>query len=413
MIELPPSDPVLNGMRLALDGAAMTDLLDGRLDRLRVRSCNPYYVKYKRGRYCRVQYELDTLDSDSGRTAREVAHVSLYSPARARKLAAKNGASGSIPGAAYIADLSAIAQRFPFDVALPGLSEAVSPPKMTRRLRRALPWSGRDLSSCHIELVRYKAEKRAVLKYRLDGSSGGCVYGKLRKDGAASLSEVPGALRRAGVPTPKTLAFFADLGLVVQAEADGVRLSDLRGTPSYQRWMPEVAEELARLHDTTIQSLPRYKRQTDADELLDEAATIGTLVPSIASQTEALARRLVSMLGSTKRAPAPTHGSFHDDQVLVSEQGATFVDVDRAMLADPLIDVGHFLSYLSAEGAVDAREEFLNAYVAARGDTGDFHLIYESASLLRWATLPFRELRPGWPHDVERRVRCANDRLKG
>jgi hypothetical protein len=256
MIELPPSDPVLDGMRIALDGVAMTELLDGRFDRLTVDSCSPYYVKYKPGRYCRVQYELDVREPDSGRTAREVAHVSLYAPARARKLAIKNGVSEPTPAAAYISELSAVAQRFPFDLGLPGLSEAVSPRRMTRRLRRALPGAGRDLSSSDIELVRYKAEKRAVLKYRLDGSSGGCVYGKLRKDGARSLSEVPGALRRAGVPTPKTLAFFSDMGMVVQAEAHGIRLSELRDTPSYQRWMPEVAGALARLHDTTIESLP-------------------------------------------------------------------------------------------------------------------------------------------------------------
>jgi hypothetical protein len=411
MIELPPSDPVLSGMRIALDGAAMRDLLDGRFDRWGVRSCSPYYVKYKPGRYCRVQYELDVRDLDSGRIAREVAHVSLYSPARARKLAVKNGVSAPTPEAAYIADLSAIAQRFPFDLGLPGLSEAVSSPKMMRRLRRTLPGTG--LSGCDIELVRYKAAKRAVLRYRLDGSSGRCVYGKLRKDGARSLSDVSHALRRAGVRTPKTIAFFSDLSLVVQAEADGVRLSDFRQTPSYKRWMPEVAEALARLHDTPIGSLPRHKPQTEADELFEETATIGALVPSVASQADALARRLVPMLGSTYRSPAPTHGSFHDDQVLVGEQGVTFVDVDRAMLADPLIDVGHFLSYLSAERAVDAREEFLTAYVAARGDTEDHHLLYESASLLRWATLPFRELRPGWPQEVEGRVRCAADRLKG
>ena len=35
----------------------------------------------------------------------------------------------------------------------------------------------------------------------------------------------------------------------------------------------------------------------------------------------------------------------------------------------------------------------------------------EAASLLRWSTLPFRELRPDWPDAVERRVALAAARL--
>jgi hypothetical protein len=37
--------------------------------------------------------------------------------------------------------------------------------------------------------------------------------------------------------------------------------------------------------------------------------------------------------------------------------------------------------------------------------------VFESASLLRWATLPFRELRGDWPEGVEQRVRLASARL--
>ena len=38
-------------------------------------------------------------------------------------------------------------------------------------------------------------------------------------------------------------------------------------------------------------------------------------------------------------------------------------------------------------------------------------LLFEAASLLRWSTLPFRELRPDWPEAVERRVALAAARL--
>ncbi len=88
----------------------------------------------------------------------------------------------------------------------------------------------------------------------------------------------------------------------------------------------------------------------------------------------------------------------------------TLVDLDSVQRGPLLADVGHFLSYLSADGADAAREAFLAAY-ARHAATGPAVLLFEAASLLRWSTLPFRELRPDWPEAVERRVALAAARL--
>jgi hypothetical protein len=111
-------------------------------------------------------------------------------------------------------------------------------------------------------------------------------------------------------------------------------------------------------------------------------------------------------------APTGTsHGSFHDDQALVAAAGVTLVDLDSVQRAPLLADVGHFLSYLSADGAESAREAFLAAYGRRRA-TGPGVLLFEAASLLRWSALPFRELQPDWPEAVERRVALAEERLR-
>jgi hypothetical protein len=91
----------------------------------------------------------------------------------------------------------------------------------------------------------------------------------------------------------------------------------------------------------------------------------------------------------------------------------TLIDTDGAVRANPLTDVGHFLAYLTAGGAGGARSRFLDAYFSARAARPDGYLPFEAASLLRWVTLPFRELRPDWPDAVEQRVRLAADRLAG
>jgi hypothetical protein len=96
--------------------------------------------------------------------------------------------------------------------------------------------------------------------------------------------------------------------------------------------------------------------------------------------------------------------------MLVGDTEVTLIDLDGAAMANPLSDVGHFLSYLSAEGASDAYERFLMGYCSTRRRVADDYLVFEAASLLRWATLPFRELRPDWPRAVERQW---NSRVSG
>ena len=83
------------------------------------------------------------------------------------------------------------------------------------------------------------------------------------------------------------------------------------------------------------------------------------------------------------------HGSFHDDQVLVGPAGVIVLDLDSVALGDPLLDVGHFASYLSAAGEHAARTRFLDACSA-----GPEALLFEAVALVRWSSLPFRALEP-------------------
>ena len=88
-------------------------------------------------------------------------------------------------------------------------------------------------------------------------------------------------------------------------------------------------------------------------------------------------------------------------------EGITLVDLDSAARGHPLLDVGHFASYLTAAGEDEARERFLAAC-----DPGPDALVFEAAALLRWSSLPFRDLEPGWHEAVARRVALARERLR-
>ena len=416
MIPAPPSDPTLPAIATAWDGDVMSAVLNRAFHDRAVKSCEPYYVKYKPQRYCRVQYQVE-LENEDGTNLQTQAHVSLYPVRRAEKLAARNKLPHGVGPhsrlrATHIPELAAIVQLFPGDLALPGLAESISEKAMTPRIQRALgERAGGALEGCEVDLVRYKAEKRAVLRYRLQGTRIRSVYGKIRSDRGSAISSVAVALARAGVPIPEPLAYLSDLRMSLQADGAGVRLADLRNTAEYANWMPAVAETIGRLHEAKIENLPRFSASAEVEELQDAADTVTALLPHLGAAAKSLAHRLSVRLLTVEGNLAPIHGSFHDDQVLVGDTEVTLIDLDGAAMANPMSDVGHFLSYLSAERASDAYERFLTGYISARRRVTDDYLVFEAASLLRWATLPFRELRPDWPSAVNRRVDLATERL--
>jgi hypothetical protein len=86
--------------------------------------------------------------------------------------------------------------------------------------------------------------------------------------------------------------------------------------------------------------------------------------------------------------------------------GADPGDLDSAAIGHPLFDVGEFASYLTAAGEVEARGRFLEACGAGRDAR-----LFEAVALLRWSSLPFRDLEPDLPDKVRRRVELARERL--
>jgi len=189
--------------------------------------------------------------------------------------------------------------------------------------------------------------------------------------------------------------------MALYEEVHGTRLATLRGG-GLADWMEPVAATLAQLHGTPVAALREHSMEAELADLRAAAATASALGAEARELAEDIARRL------TELAPLPgttIHGSFHDDQVLVGD-AITLVDLDSAARGDPRLDVGHFAAYLTAAGEDAARDRSLHAC-----DAGPDVLVFEAAALLRWSSLPFRDLEPGWPTAVARRVALARQRL--
>jgi Ser/Thr protein kinase RdoA (MazF antagonist) len=398
----PPPDTLLP-LADALDGGAVAAALARHLP-VGVERCAPCYVKYRPGRSCLVMYELELEDARTGGRVATLGHAAVLGGKRADRLWSRIADSGlperaarlhpELPRAAAcrLPELGAVMQLFPVDVRLPGLTAATTPAFMG-----STP-----------ELVRYKPGRRAVLRYELETR---VLYGKLRADGAgAAQIALADALIERGVPTPVPKAYLHGVRMIVHCEVRGTRLAELRGYRAFADWMEPIAEVLARLHGTSIAGLPAHLPEAEAADLEAAAETAAALLPHRRADIEGLATRLGSRLAAIRPRAATIHGSFHDDQVVVGDGGVMLVDLDSAALGDPLLDVGHFASYLSAADQLPARDRFLAAY-ASRRPAGNDALLHEAVALLRWSSLPFRELAPDWPAAMERRLELALERL--
>ena len=356
-------DPVLGSLDAALDPGAAATALAPHLAGLA--GCRPRYVRYRPGRGLLVLYDLDL----GGRSA--LAHLAVLPPRRADRLWGQIEAAGLAESARRVPELGAVAQLFPADVRLPGLAGA--------------------MARGPAELVRYKPGRRAVIRYPGER----VVYGKLRADAAGALHvELGRRLIQLGVPTPAPLDYLPDLRMTLHEEHRGTRLAEFRGG-GLEAWMEPVAASLARLHATNVDVLPTHSMQFEIEDLRAAADVAAALLPHRRADIENLFDGLAAGLAGVPPAACTIHGSFHDDQVLVGDAGVVLLDLDSAAVGHPLLDVGHFASYLSAAGETAARERFLGAWGAPRSV-----LLFESAALLRWSSLPFRDLEPGWPAAV-------------
>lgn len=432
MAPLPPPDPALESLHAALDGRQMEQMLQKHLlgcdgGRLRIKLCRPRRVSYNPGRKCLVIYELALRDTETGSMLQTVAHARLYRDDRGEQLWSNEALSrlveraealhpqSPVSRAAYIPEMRTMIQLYPVDVKLPGLVYAASSTRMQLLLREVLPFSS-GLYQCQPELVRYKPERRAVLRYRFSGTDAGVVYAKLRcDDRGAEISQVTHALVEAGVSTPVSLAYLPELRMMIHAEAPGRSLGARGDSSEIVGWMGPVAETLARLHRIQLPGLASYAPKKEARKA---AQLVATLLSELTAEVAGLAASIDAYL-DTLTAPAGTvHGAFTVAQLLVSDAGVMMLDLDDVGLGPPLSDVGHFLADLSVrrwaspEAAEDMRATFLDAYGVFDRYTRADVLLYEAASMLKRSVYPFKRLSPRWPEEIGRRVRLARQRLE-
>jgi hypothetical protein len=354
--------------------------------------CTLLSTRYEPGARCVTTYELEAADFP--RTpARTIGVVEVTPAGRSHR-------------------------RYDEDPLLPGLAAAVDPAVIGQRLASscAVPVDG-----CTVAPVRYRPGERAVLRYLLTTSAGRVVlYGKVVAEGVRALSARLAGLHDAerndpGAPSVlPPIAVLDDLGLLVQAEVAGDSLHALAFTsalPAAERvaLLRRVGRAIAALHEGAGPSAPARTAADDVRELRSYLPAAGIADPPLAARlVDAVERAGLAILDVPGQALVPSHGALRTDQVYVSAERVTLIDLDGYCWSQRARDIGNFLAYLRWKAIRQPAHRALvaegrRAFRAAYRRTGeipsdDVIRIAEAMSLLKVAGRRFRNLSVReWP----------------
>jgi hypothetical protein len=312
--------------------------------------------------------------------------------------------------AALIEPLHMNVYAFPIDGELPALVGATDSDRVAGVLSETLPDvldERFEIDRCEIELVDYARQKRAVLRYLIEGRRPGeesvehrTVYGKVFADGSGALAgPITAALRErvaAGGPhinIPQSYGWRPDLQLSLLEAIPGeppiseMLKARLRGKPapeaalSLEEMIEDCGRIAALLHSSDIKLGPRRSFDDEIAALRRELAPIQRYSPVLGARLQRSLQYIETYAEQSDPLPLGfSHGDFTSGQLVFDGATPGLVDFDSVCQAEPALDLGQFLAYLlvadkkkeqtdtSAELVAEIGERFMDAYLAAAGD---------------------------------------------
>ncbi|HEX6301136.1 MAG TPA: aminoglycoside phosphotransferase family protein [Acidimicrobiia bacterium] len=396
-------DPTVPGLGTVLDPEAVAHLLGGLFATpLRV---VPSYVRYKPGSSCLVGFRVEGAGEESA----------VYAKAFGRGQEAKLAKLASSPQtAAFEGELVGLSV-FPNDRLMPVLGRLSDPKFIEGLLARIWP-EGSGLGPSHLEMLRWKPERRYVARVDAHDHPVGvlkayCPDDYLRSAKVAKVSADSNGLFR----TPERFGASDRHRVVLREWLPGQPLGPTAPTDE----MEAVGAVMAGLHRRSKKHLRRRRRREIAAEVRAAGEYLGLLLPEIASEAGTRAARLARRIRQMEKRKVPIHGDFSVDQLVLGAFGVGVLDLDNAALGDPAADAGWFIADLelgvlqgtvSSDEVEKARSALIAGYRAAGGeDLGDRLSLYVSASLLQRAPEPFRHRWDNWPESIAALIRRAGE----
>lgn len=402
----PPESSREVGFLRALDAAIVHELVQRHLrtDGSRVRLV-PDYVRWKERDGSIVGWRAADDGSDGCYVTLRTARPDRLAD-EAEKLGHRmDEEKGGMRLCAVVPEYDLLLVAFPLDRQLSDLRRMVRLGKVRGLLEQHCP----DLlppghrisrSRSSMQLVRYKPERRAVIRWDLGtvdegGGTGGMrtIWVRIHAEPMPHRQLVVDAAIEGCVTVPPVLARPHDR-LWVEGNLQGSQWH--LGTADA---IPAVAGVLARLHRCRVPAgRPAHGAVAELDLVLEAVEVHRRLGVQQGVLASAVADQLGRTMPSNGRVVL-VHGDFHCGQVLVNGSVA-LCDLDRAGAGPAVADLAslHAHAFLDCGSAgASFASDFIEACVQEGMQVTPRELAWWiAAALVRAALAPFRRLRPDW-----------------
>ncbi len=420
----------LKGLELALDSSAMRAYIAERVvDAGEVHSLKPYYLRFK-GQHgalvgWRLEIRLNEEVAQTFLTVRAAPLARLRSEAERfhdRRLRMYSG----LRPVTLDEEHEVLLLAFPVDRMLSRLRHLVRLGRFRRLLveRSASPEERHERIGkrrSHLDVLRYKPERRAVLRWSLACMQGDAcarhvnLYARVHT-GACGVGagDAMKAVRAHGVRCPERLVSEPHFALECELKGQNLRTKGV----ARQEKLISAGRLLAAVHaalpPTTVES--QILPVNELDRVYQTAADFAAINQGLSEQIEDLAEVLSATI------PSPSmqrllHGDLHADQFLFDADVPGLVDFDRTCLGPAAYDLASFSAHatLDAEHLPNSALQILmDGYKEAGGQLPREELRwFEACALLRLSLAPLRRLQGDWVAASHTLVTRARQVLEG
>lgn len=383
----------------------------------RLNALHRHYTRYKAGKEHVTLFSLGLDPPPDG--APPFVTVTIGRPGRVRNAYQRiSGSRNGLPRALLLPEDSCLFAVFPADSGLPLLSKAADSTQAAELLAPMLP--AQPISRVmRIDVLRYRPGRRCVLLFEIEMADGTTleIVGKLYRDGgrAQAVARKLAALCRqtsGQLLLPEPVGDPGELPLLLMKRLRGSNLGDqLESTTSREeneRSVRAAAAALAGFHRLALESDQRRSLQTELGQLQSRLEPVRHVEPDLAAEVGDLLTQLEAPLAQLPpAADCLIHGEYKPNQLLLSHGRIAVVDLDRACLGDPAIDVGNFMAVLRKEVLLEGHthlegldQVFLAEYESAQQVTGlaKRAKLFESIAFLRMLTRHFERAPQQYGH---------------
>lgn len=417
--DLVARDIALPGLASCLNPVLLLNTLRQSIRALQeLRSVRVDYLRYKPGTNCIAALTLDIAGSAT------LAYAKAHRATERPRLAAREDSKS--PFDFLVPSIATELHLFPSDLKLPYLPHASDLAWASQRTPRPTPGASRS-PVVSIEPLAYKPERRFVARWTLEDGRHFVAKSYLASDFDSARSNATFAKDCLALPLPRLANARERRATLVFPWTHGQSLAPtLPDSEQPLAAFEAVGESLARFHQQPIPS--HLTARSPADEAARLAALlqpIACLTPESRPELERLLPVLIHAIQNSQPTLHLCHGDFHAGQVLLTQKGPHFLDLDELHVGDPATDLASFVAHLERETLAgllaptrrDAiRDAFLTGYARTRNAPTPPHLpALIAARLLAETPHFFRTRNPDWPSRtiaaVNRAAHLARARL--